>query len=411
MKRNLLTAQSGGPTCAINATLSGIFSQAMIQDEIGHIYGGQNGIEGILQKKIVNLSKYIKNTMDLDKLSQTPAAALGSCRFRLPNPEDDETLFERLIEIFHKYDIGYFIYIGGNDSMDTTDKISRYCESKGINDIKIIGAPKTIDNDLVEIDHCPGFGSAARYIATTFGELERDLSVYNSFGVTIVEVMGRNAGWLTAASALSRINGNRGPDFIYLCEAPFSMNSFLEDIKSRQYQNRNLLIAVSEGLRDKNGNYISEQTMGNQEDVFGHRDIAGTASVLAGMVRSQLGCKTRFLELNLMQRCAGHLASRTDLNESRLLGAKAVQCALSGQSGKMVTLNRCNTEKDYHICLGHVDVKLVANKEKTVPLEWMNSKRNDVTNSMIEYLQPLTQGDALVSFSDYFPEYLIIDET
>lgn len=408
MKRNLLVAQSGGPTCAINATLAGIVSQSLIQDEIGCIYGGQNGIEGILQKRIVDLSDYIKNTIDLDKLSQTPAAALGSCRFKLPDPEADETLYRSLIDIFREYDISYFIYIGGNDSMDTVDKISRYCLSKGIKDVSIIGAPKTIDNDLVEIDHCPGFGSAARYISTTFGELERDLAVYHSFGVTIVEIMGRNAGWLTAASALSRVNGNTGPDFIYLCEVPFSVEAFLNDIKSRKNQNRNLLIAVSEGLRDENGIYLSEQTPGNGTDEFGHKDIAGTGSVLAGIVRSRLGCKTRSLELNLMQRCAGHLASRTDLNESRLLGAKAVQCALSGQSGKMVTITRCMEEKEYRIRLGSVDVLRVANREKTVPAEWITDSRNDVTEEMLEYLRPLVGGGLLDGSSGGFPEYMVI---
>lgn len=408
MKHNLLVAQSGGPTCAINATLAGVVSEAMIRDEAGCIYGGQNGIEGILQKKIVDLGIYIRNTRDLDKLSQTPAAALGSCRFKLPAPEEDESQYQRLVEIFREYGISYFIYIGGNDSMDTAAKISRYFRSKGIRDIKVVGAPKTIDNDLVEIDHCPGFGSAARYIAVTFGELERDVAVYDSFGVTIVEVMGRNTGWLTAASALSRLDGNRGPDFIYLCERSFSVRAFLEDIGSRRGENRNLLVAVSEGLRDENGNYLSEQTPGKLQDVFGHKDIAGTGSMLAGIVRREMGCKARALELNLMQRCAAHLASRTDLNESRLLGAKAVQCALSGRSGVMATLTRCPGESSYRIRLGSVDLERVANREKTVPVEWINGRGNDVTAEMIEYLAPLTEGYASGGFGNQYPEYMVI---
>lgn len=405
---NLLVAQSGGPTSAINATLSGVITEAMIQGGIDRIYGGLNGIEGILQEKIIDLLDYINNTMDLDKLAQTPAAALGSCRFKLAGPEEDTAQYRVLIDIFRKYEISYFIYIGGNDSMDTVDKLARYCRSQQIEDIKIIGAPKTIDNDLMEIDHCPGFASAAKYIATTFAELERDVAVYDSFGVTIVEIMGRNAGWLTAASSLSRVNGSRGPDFIYLCEVPFSISRFLDDIRSRQSENRNLLIAVSEGIRDENGTYLSEQTPGNRPDRFGHRDIAGTGGVLAQIVRNELGCKTRSLELNLMQRCAAHLASRTDLNESRLLGAKAVQCAVQGQTGKMATLLRLPSKDRYRIQFASADVSLVANREKTVPRQWINREGNGITREMTDYLTPLMEGEVPVLYRNRFPEYFTI---
>lgn len=346
--------------------------------------------------------------MDLDKLAQTPAAALGSCRYKLAKPEQDTAQYRVLIDIFRKYDISYFIYIGGNDSMDTVDKLARYCRSQQIEDIKIIGAPKTIDNDLMEIDHCPGFASAAKYIATTFAELERDVAVYDSFGVTIVEIMGRNAGWLTAASSLSRVNGNRGPDFIYLCEVPFSISRFLDDIRSRQSENRNLLIAVSEGIRDENGNYLSEQTPGNRPDRFGHKDIAGTGGVLAQIVRNELGCKTRSLELNLMQRCAAHLASRTDLNESRLLGTKAVQCAVQGQTGKMATLLRLPSKDRYRIQFAATDVSLVANREKTVPRHWINREGNGITREMTDYLTPLMEGEVPVLYRNRFPEYFTI---
>ena len=405
---NLLVAQSGGPTSAINATLSGVITEAMIQGGIDRIYGGLNGIEGILQEKIIDLLDHINNTMDLDKLAQTPAAALGSCRFKLAKPEQDTAQYRVLIDIFRKYDISYFIYIGGNDSMDTVDKLARYFRSQKIEDIKIIGAPKTIDNDLMEIDHCPGFASAAKYIATTFAELERDVAVYDSFGVTIVEIMGRNAGWLTAASSLSRVNGNRGPDFIYLCEVPFSISRFLDDIRSRQSENRNLLVAVSEGVRDENGTYLSEQTPGNSPDRFGHKDIAGTGGVLAQIVRNELGCKTRSLELNLMQRCAAHLASRTDLNESRLLGTKAVQCAVQGQTGKMATLLRLPSKDRYRIQFAAADVSLVANREKTVPRQWINRSGNDITREMTDYLTPLIEGEVPVLYRNRFPEYFTI---
>ena len=260
----------------------------------------------------------------------------------------------------------------------------------------------------MEIDHCPGFASAAKYIATTFAELERDVAVYDSFGVTIVEIMGRNAGWLTAASSLSRVNGNRGPDFIYLCEVPFSVSRFLDDIRSRQSENRNLLIAVSEGIRDENGTYLSEQTPGNRPDRFGHKDIAGTGGVLAQIVRNELGCKTRSLELNLMQRCAAHLASRTDLNESRLLGTKAVQCAVQGQTGKMATLLRLPSKDRYRIQFAAADVSLVANREKTVPRQWINREGNGITREMTDYLTPLMEGEVPVLYRNRFPEYFTI---
>lgn len=391
---NLLVAQSGGPTSAINATLAGVIAQAMIQDDIDEILGGLNGIEGILQERIMNLREVIKNTSDLDRLTHTPASALGSCRFKLNNPETDESQYQKLIEIFKKYKITYFIYIGGNDSMDTVDKLSHYCEMNNIDGVQIIGAPKTIDNDLVELDHCPGFPSAAQYIATTFAELERDVSVYDSFGVTVVEIMGRNAGWLTASSALARKTGGRGPDFIYLCEKPFSTQQFLQDLKSLSHENRNLLVAVSEGLKDENGTYISETSASDVVDVFGHKDIAGTGKVLEQLIRNEIGCKVRSLELNLMQRCASHLTSQTDLEESRMLGAKAVQCALAKKSGLMVTLVR-KQNNPYEITFASVPVSKVANLEKTVPMDWITDNGYDVTSEMMDYLSPLVSIDAV----------------
>lgn len=403
---NLLIAQSGGPTSAINATLAGVVAEAMISEKVGKIIGGMNGIQGILEEKFINLGIMLTNTDDLDVLAQTPASALGSCRFKLKCSEESDTQYKRIIDIFRKHEISWFIYIGGNDSMDTVYKLSSYCEKHGIQDIHIIGAPKTIDNDLMAIDHCPGFPSAAKYIATTFSELERDVAVYDDFGVTIVEVMGRNTGWLTAASAMARANGGIGPDFIYLCEIPFDIEDFLEDIKSRRDENRNLLIAVSEGIQDKNGKYLSEQVLGNKTDVFGHKYIAGTGKILEQIVRDKFQCKVRSIELNLMQRCAAHLVSRTDLNESRLLGAKAVQSALQGQSGKMVTLYRIQNNP-YEIKFSTVPINQVANKEKKIPREWISDNGNDVAQEMIYYLNPLIQGDIQVILENNLPKHII----
>ncbi len=394
---NLLVAQSGGPTAAINATLAGVISQCMIDGHIDRILGGQNGIEGILQERIIDLRSAVRNTTDLEHLSHTPSSALGSCRFKLNDPAGDTAQYERLIEIFRKFEIKYFIYIGGNDSMDTVDKLSSYCKKNRIYEIQIIGTPKTIDNDLVEIDHCPGFASAATYIATTISELERDVAVYRSFGVTIVEIMGRNAGWLTASAALARQKGGRGPDFIYLCEVPFSKEKFIENIKNKSHENRNIMVVVSEGLKDYGGNYISEAISGNMDDVFGHKDISGTGKVLEHLIRDEIGCKVRSIELNLMQRCASHLTSQIDLEEAKLLGAKAVQCALAKQSGTMAVINR-KQDNPYEIVFSSVPVSQVANKEKAVPLDWIAESGHDVTQKMMDYLSPLIQ----VNRNEYF---------
>lgn len=404
---NLLAAQSGGPTTAINATLRGILEEAMVCGRYDRVYGGLYGIKGILEEQLVELSDVFLSPMDLDLLSRTPSSALGSCRYKLGDIKTDETVYAKLVSIFRKYDITGFIYIGGNDSMDTVNKLSRYLEQRGITDICAAGAPKTVDNDLTETDHCPGFGSAAKYIATTFSQLERDLAVYDTFGVTIVEIMGRNSGWLTAASALARQNGDRGPDFIYLCEKPFSVERFLEDIRSRQSERRGILIAVSEGVRDEDGKYVTEIRKDSRTDVFGHRDIAGTGKVLEEIVRQEIGCKVRSIELNLMQRCASQAASSTDLLESRLLGAMAVQCILQEKNGHMAVVKRVKNHP-YRVAYTSVPVSLVANKEKTVPLEWINEQGNDIEQPLMDYLQPLIAGEVPLSLSNGLPVYFKI---
>ncbi|NCC42630.1 MAG: 6-phosphofructokinase [Clostridia bacterium] len=405
--KNLLVAQSGGPTAAINATVAGVITAALTSRKVDGIWGAVNGIKGVLEERFVDLKEKISGTGDLDLLCQTPAAALGSCRFKLNNIEEDSSQYEEIIRIFRKHEIAYFIYAGGNDSMDTVDKLSAYCKDHDINDIKVMGAPKTIDNDLVGTDHCPGFGSAAKYIGTTFAELERDCHVYDTKAVTIVEVMGRNAGWLTAASALSRNNGGHGPNLIYLCEPAFSVESFLADVKHELEQYDSVLVAISEGIKDKDGIYISEQVQSKAVDNFGHSYIAGSTRVLEDAVRREIGCKVRSIELNLMQRCASHVASAVDIHESKMLGMTACQYALEGNSGLMAAVERtCN--EPYQVHFTAIPVSEVSNKEKKVPESFINQAGNDVTEEMMEYLRPLVQGETPVIYENGIPKYIYL---
>jgi 6-phosphofructokinase 1 len=406
---NLLIAQSGGPTVAINATLVGVVQAAQTSSKVNKIYGARNGIEGVLNENFIDLSELIKDTGDMELLCQTPAAALGSCRFKLDNLHNSEEQYETLIRIFRKYQIMYFIYIGGNDSMDTVHKLSEYCKRKKVTDIYIMGAPKTIDNDLEETDHSPGFGSAAKYIATTCAELERDTSVYSTNSVTIVEIMGRNAGWLTAASSLARLNGGKGPSLIYLCEREFDIERFIQDVKYKLKINTNVIVAVSEGIKDAEGRYISEQMQIGNSDVFGHVYIAGAGRVLENIIKDRIGCKVRSIELNLMQRSASHIASATDINESRMLGMKALQCVIEEITGQMVSIQRKNTSL-YEIEIISVPIEKVANKEKKVPMQFINSIGNDVTTEMVEYLKPLIQGEVNISYQNGIPKHFILNE-
>lgn len=405
---NLLIAQSGGPTVAINATLVGIFQAAQTSSKVDRIYGARNGIQGVLQEKFVDLSEVLKCTKDMELLCQTPAAVLGSCRLKLDNMDKSEKQYEMLIQIFRKYEITYFIYIGGNDSMDTVNKMAEYCKKKNLKDIYIMGAPKTIDNDLVGIDHCPGFGSAAKYIATTFTELERDTQVYTMDSVLIVEVMGRNAGWLTAASALARLNESKGPGLIYLCEKAFDSEQFIKDVERKLKEYTPVIVAVSEGMKDSTGRYISEQFLAGSLDAFGHKYTAGAGRVLENMVREKIGCKVRSIELNLMQRSASHIASATDITESRMLGMKALQCAVDGITGQMASLQRKDTET-YEIEFISVPVEKVANVEKKVPMDWINEAGNDVTDEMVDYLKPLIQGEINIKYKNGIPKHFVLN--
>jgi len=407
MKKNLLVGQSGGPTAAINATLAGVLSQAQISEQIDIVYGAFNGIEGVMQESFVNLTEKIPNTDAIHLLRQTPSAALGSCRYKLKDYNVCKEEYQKILDVFRKYNIGYFVYIGGNDSMDTVMKLSQYFKQEGISDIFIMGAPKTIDNDLMGTDHCPGFGSAAKYIATTFAELVCDTNAYMQKSVTVVEVMGRNAGWLTASSALARLSGGKGPDLIYLCERPFSCEQFLVDVRNKLEKQSSVLIAVSEGIHDENGVYISEQTQSGQVDNFGHKYIAGAARSLEEMIRNEIGCKVRSIELNLMQRAAGHIASQTDLEESYMLGSKAVTAMLEGKTGEMSAIRRLPTN-DYKIETFSIPIEQIANHEKKIPLSWINEAGNDVTPELMNYLTPLIQGEVNVRYQNGIPMHITL---
>ncbi len=400
--KHMLIAQSGGPTAAINATVAGVVERCLTSDKVDRIYGAVNGIKGVINGHYIDLTDTFASPEQLDLLCHTPSAALGSCRLKLNNA--DESQLKQIVDALIAKNIGYFVYIGGNDSMDTVDKLSAYIKAHNIQDLYVMGAPKTIDNDLPETDHCPGFGSAAKYIAATFTEIVRDCEVYDIPAVTIVEIMGRNAGWLTAASALSRENGGSGPQMIYLCERAFDTEKFIADVKEKLKTKNAVVVAVSEGLKNADGSYLSE-SKGRAVDVFGHAALSGTAKVLEGLVKDRIGCKARSIELNLMQRCASHLASANDLNESKMLGMTAADRALNGISGQMAIIVRKENEP-YRVVYTTADVSLVANYEKKVPDEWINAEGNDVTEEMLEYLRPLVRGEVTTAARNGIPVHL-----
>ena len=405
MKKNLLVAQSGGPTAAINATLAGVIKQAIKEEQIDQVYGACYGIQGALEQKFVNLTEKVDTEEKLEKLKRTPAAALGSCRFKLNDIKEDDSQYQEIVDILHKMNIGYFVYIGGNDSMDTVHKLAGFCERMRIDDVKIIGAPKTIDNDLMETDHCPGFGSAAKYVAATMSEIACDCNVYAQPSITIVEIMGRDAGWLTASSALGRLNGDSAPDLIYLCERPFLVDRFLEDVREKMAEKHSIVIAVSEGLRNEEGDYVTDSLQNRAADAFGHKILAGAARYLEEILRFEIGCKVRSIELNVMQRCASHVASASDIYESRLIGAAAADYAISGGTGKMACIRRTSVQP-YRFGIDFVDIGQIANHVKTVPDEWINEAGNDVTEEMLTYLLPLIQGELPCTYKNGVPVHL-----
>ena len=400
--KHMLIAQSGGPSAAINATVAGVVERCMTSDKVDRIYGAVNGIKGVLNGNYVDLTEILSSPEQLRLLCSTPAAALGSCRLKLNNA--DEGQLGQIVDALLSREIGYFVYIGGNDSMDTVYQLSAYIKKHNIQGLSVMGAPKTIDNDLPMTDHCPGFGSAAKYIAATFAEIVRDCEVYDIPAVTIVEVMGRNAGWLTAASALSRENGGTGPQLIYLCERAFDTEQFIRDVKDCLAKRNAVVVAVSEGLKNADGSYLSE-SKGRGVDVFGHAALSGTAKVLEGLVKEKIGCKVRSIELNLMQRCASHLASANDLSESKMLGMTAADRALNGVSGEMAIVERLSSAP-YRVRYGTTDIALVANLEKKVPDSCIHPQGNDVTEQMLEYLRPLVHGEVQVPLCGGVPVHL-----
>ena len=405
-QKNVMVAQSGGPTVAINASLAGVIEGVQASHAYDTVYGSINGILGILNDHFLNLSEIMQENPDyLDRLKTTPAMYLGSCRYKLPDYLDDDSPYVYIFKQFETYQIGAFFYIGGNDSMDTVLKLSEYGKRIG-SDVRIIGIPKTIDNDLCETDHTPGFGSAAKYIASSVLEIAHDTFIYAVKSVTIVEIMGRDAGWLTAASALARNEYNTAPHLIYLPEVPFDKDDFLLDVKRTLFERDNVIIAVSEGIRDISGNYISasEQSV----DTFGHSQLSGAGKTLEFLIKEKLGVKVRSIEVNVLQRCAAHLASATDLMESAALGRRAVSLSGEGITGSMVTINRVSNDP-YAVEYGCAEIRSIANEAKSVPREWINAAGNDVTQEMIDYLTPLIQGESQVAYSNGVPLYMNVE--
>lgn len=398
---NAIFGQSGGPTAVINASAAGVFTEALKQTgNIEKVFGAANGIVGILNEKFYDIGQ--EDPAELELLKTTPSSALGSCRYKLAKLEEDDTDYKRLLEVFRKYNIRYFFYNGGNDSMDTCNKISKYLQQSGY-ECRVMGVPKTIDNDLFGTDHCPGFASAAKYIATTTMEVYLDARVYDTGMITVIEIMGRHAGWLTASAVLAAHKGY-GPDLIYLPEVAFDLEKMLADVK-RIYQKENkVIVAVSEGVQTKDGTFIPELVGEVAVDAFGHKQLGGTATVLANYLKDQIGCKVRGIELSLMQRCAAHLASKSDVDESFLAGQTAVRCAVDGMTDFMVGFQRPETGA-YKCEIKLIPLDSVANAEKKVPREWINDEGNFVNHKFIEYALPLIQGESQIAIEDGLPRF------
>lgn len=409
-EKNIMIAQSGGPTTAINASLAGIVEAGKHSGQFDHIYGALNGVEGLLSRRIIDLGEQLTDDHSLDLLSCTPAMALGSCRYRMPIPGSPEAkeIYAQIEQVFEEYHVGCFFYIGGNDSMDTAHKLSQYFSERD-KDIRVIGVPKTIDNDLPVTDHTPGFGSAAKFIATSMQEIIRDSEVYNVQSVTIVEIMGRNAGWLTASACLPRYLGEHAPHLIYLPEIPFTFEKFLQDVTREHEKHKAVIVAVSEGVRTPDGNYAAESNQSGKTDAFGHKYLAGIGKYLEQLVTEHIGCKVRSIELNVPQRCSAHLASKTDIEEARLIGQKAVEAALAGETGKMMIFERLSNHP-YQISISACDIGRVAFQEKTVPENWVCNDGTFVNQDGFEYLLPLIQGDVVQEKKNGLPVHFLFDK-
>ena len=392
--------QSGGPTAVINASAYGVIRAALDAEEITKVYGAAHGIKGVLDDKLYVMDE--EDPKELELLLHTPSSELGSCRYKIADPEKDDTDYKRILEIFKKYNVRYFFYNGGNDSMDTCNKISRYMESVGY-ECRVMGVPKTIDNDLFGTDHCPGFASAAKYIATSCMEINKDARVYDNGMITIVEIMGRHAGWLAASAALASEFGS-GPDLIYLPENDFDMDKFLADVVSIYEKTGKVLVAVSEGIHYADGSFVSEAKT-SATDGFGHAQLGGLATLLAEIVKAKTGAKVRGIELSLLQRCGAHLASATDINEACAAGKEAVEQAVQGTTGKMVAFERETVDGQYHCKLVLLPLSSVANYEKKVPLEWINETQNGLKHEFIDYVLPLIQGEPKLPLEHSLPRY------
>ncbi len=396
---NIAVAQSGGPTSAINASLMGVFKGALKEKDINLVYGSLNGIEGVINDNFVILNDVLKSNADIELVKQTPSSLLKSCRYKLPDVDKDEAVYKTIIETFKKHDIGAFFYIGGNDSMDTVNKVSKYFKENNV-DIKVMGVPKTIDNDLPITDHTPGFGSAAKYVAATMQEIIRDCSVYNLKSVTIVEIMGRDTGWLTASSAVLREVSDLAPDLIYLPESEFRVKDFLNDIATLHKTQNTVIVAISEGVEPDTDDLSSTQS--GVTDNFGHKYLAGVGKCLENIIRRDLGCKVRSIELNLMQRCASHVASKTDIDEAERVGIAAVEAAMAGMTGKVMTFERVN-EAPYTVAINATDAGNIANQVKYFPKEWINDAKNNVTDEAVKYVLPLIQGELDIKYINGIP--------
>ncbi len=400
LKGACIIGQSGGPTAVINASAQGVIQTALANPNITRVLGAAHGIKGVLADQLYDMSQ--EDSQELDLLQFTPSSALGSCRYKLADPDQDETDYQRILEIFKKYDVRYFFYNGGNDSMDTCNKISKYMQRVGY-PCHIIGVPKTIDNDLSGTDHCPGYGSAAKYIATSCMELYQDARVYDTGTVVIVEIMGRHAGWLAGAAGLATWAGS-GPDLVYLPEVDFSMEDFLADVKRVYEATGNCLVAVSEGIHYADGTFVSEAKT-SATDGFGHAQLGGLAALLANVVKEKMGVKVRGIELSLLQRCGSHLASRTDVEEAYNAGKAAVEAAVAGMTDQMVALDCVRDANGYHCQTKLVPLTQAANTERKVPREWINAAGNGVEQAFIDYALPLIQGEAPRPLADGLPRF------
>lgn len=395
-----IIGQSGGPTSVINASAYGVIRTALDTGCITKVYGAAHGIKGVLEDKLYDMG--YEDAYELSLLMNTPSSELGSCRYKMADPEADDTDYRRILEIFKKYDVRYFFYNGGNDSMDTCDKISRYMEKSGY-ECRIMGVPKTIDNDLANTDHCPGFGSAAKYIATSCAEVYKDAHVYDTGMIVIIEIMGRHAGWLAASSALASLTGC-GPDLIYLPERDFDMDEFVASADRIYREKGNCIAVVSEGIHYADGRFVSEAKV-SATDGFGHAQLGGLASLLANVVKERTGAKVRGIELSLLQRCGAHIASKTDVDEAFLAGKTAVEAAVAGETGKMVAFKRESADGKYVCVPTLVPLTSVANYEKKVPAEWITPDGDSVTQDFIDYALPLISGEPERPTENSLPRY------